>query len=162
MGNQTSTLDSMIERIFPPENPDKVGSSTSASYAPLGILAFEAAAAMNKGIELWEALQLQKLTRLRQSLEVVFLIALFFFAMVACQFQTTFKLCIFFTFSISLIFPRAKQYNGSFQKTASFCGGLQVGFCFPCFASVVLLHCISFPGSNRLSQFFLHSLIRFL
>lgn len=74
LGTQATSLDSMIEKLFPSEVTARIsqtnGSSGTPSYAPLGILAFEAAAAMNRGVELWEALQLPKLTKLRQNLEV--------------------------------------------------------------------------------------------
>lgn len=94
MGNQASTLDSMVEKLFPPEqittgqitavnnnSPLKNGAvkNNAVNTKPktgvyggrsLGILSFEAAGVMHRALELWEVLRPERISYLRQSLQM--------------------------------------------------------------------------------------------
>ena len=71
MGNQQSTIDAIIAKSFPPLNSNEVNEKRDAASIPkLEILAFEAAATMQKALELWDVLQPHRLVFLRQNLEV--------------------------------------------------------------------------------------------
>ena len=71
MGNQHSTIDAIVLKSFPPLDTNDVNERVDPASVPkLEILAFEAAATMQKALELWDVLQPHRLVFLRQNLQV--------------------------------------------------------------------------------------------